>query len=71
MRFAFVSICTKPNRAILRERHLTPTIDDLIHDLNGATVFSKIDLNSGYHQLELAPISQRFPCTEDFAVTPA
>jgi hypothetical protein len=45
----------QPNRAILRERHITPTIDDLIHDLNGATVFSKIDLNSRYHQLELAP----------------
>ena len=48
----------QPNRAILRERHITPTIDDLIHDLNGATVFSKIDLNSGYHQLELAPESR-------------
>ena len=48
----------QPNRAILRERHLTPTIDDLIHDLNGATVFSKIDLKSGYHQLELAPESR-------------
>ena len=45
----------QPNRAILRERHITPTIDGLIHDLKGATVFSKIDLNSGYHQLELAP----------------
>ena len=48
----------QPNRAILRERHITPTIDDLIHDLNGATVFSKIDLNSGYHQLELTPDSR-------------
>ena len=48
----------QPNRAILRERHITPTIDDLIHDLNGATVFSKIVLNSGYHQVELAPESR-------------
>ena len=46
------------NQAILRERHLTPTIDDLIHDLNGASVFSKLDLNQGYHQLELAPESR-------------
>jgi hypothetical protein len=30
----------QPNRAILRERHIIPTIDDLIHDLNGATVVS-------------------------------
>ena len=48
----------QPNRAILCERHIAPTIDDLIHDLNGATVFSKIDLNSGYHKLELAPESR-------------
>ena len=31
------------NRAIKRERHPTPTLDDLIHTLNGATVFSKLD----------------------------
>ena len=41
------------NRAILRERHPTPTVDDLIHTLNGATVFSKLDLHAGYHQLLL------------------
>lgn len=47
-----------PNRAIQRERHVTPTVDDLIHDLNGSCVFSKIDLKSGYHQLELHPESR-------------
>lgn len=41
------------NKAIEREHHLLPTIDELIHDMNGATVFSKLDLRSGYHQLEL------------------
>ena len=41
------------NQAIERERHPVPTVEDLIVDLNGATVFSKIDLNQGYHQLEL------------------
>ena len=41
------------NRAILRTRHITPTIDELTADLNGATLFSKLDLTSGYHQLEL------------------
>ena len=37
------------NKAVMRERHLTPTIDDIIHDLNGNTIFSKLDLRSGYH----------------------
>ncbi|KAJ8346728.1 hypothetical protein SKAU_G00281290 [Synaphobranchus kaupii] len=47
-----------PNLAIQRERPITPTIDDLIHDLNGAVVFSKLELNAGYHQLELHPDSR-------------
>ena len=46
------------NRAILRERHPSPTVDDLMHSLNGATVFSKLDLRSGYHQLSLASESR-------------
>ena len=46
------------NQAIERERHPVPTVKDLIIDLNGATVFSKIDLNQGYHQLELAKDSR-------------
>ena len=46
------------NTAIERECHPIPTIDELITDLNGATTFSKIDLNKGYHQLELHPESR-------------
>ena len=42
-----------PNKAIERERYSTPTIDDIITELNGAQLFSKIDLNNGYHQLVL------------------
>ena len=42
-----------PNKAIERVRHITPTIDDIITELNGAQLFSKIDLNNGYHQLVL------------------
>ena len=46
------------NKAISRERHLLPTLDQVIHDLNGATVFSKLDLNQGYHELLLHPDSR-------------
>lgn len=42
------------NCAIKRERYPTPTVDDLLHETNGAEVFSKLDLRSGYHQLTLA-----------------
>jgi hypothetical protein len=37
------------NKAITRERHILPTIDELIHDLSGSSVYSKLDLRSGYH----------------------
>ena len=43
-----------PNQAIQREHHPQPVIDDLITDLNGTQCFSKLDLTSAYHQLELA-----------------
>ena len=38
-----VRICVdmrKANKAVKREKHLMPTTDDLVADLNGATVFS-------------------------------
>ena len=41
------------NRAIQREKHPMPTIDDLITDLNGSKMFSKLDMTNAYHQLEL------------------
>ena len=45
------------NKAIQREKHVMPTIDDLIADLNGAQVFSTLDLAQGCHQYELDPNS--------------
>ena len=41
-----VRICVdmrEPNLAIKRTRHIIPTVDDIIVDLNGAKVFSKLD----------------------------
>ena len=47
-----------PNKAIHCERHIIPIIDEIVTDLNGAQCFSKIDLNSGYYQLELDEASR-------------
>ncbi len=56
-----IRICVdmkQANKAVKRQRHPGPTVDDLITDLNGATVFSKIDMREGYHQIELEPGSR-------------
>ena len=41
------------NQVTVKNRYPLPRIDDLFDQLGGATVFSKIDLRSGYHQLEI------------------
>ena len=46
------------NKAIKRKRHPTPTLNELKTILSGVNVFSKLDLNQGYNQLELAEESR-------------
>lgn len=56
-----VRLCTDmrlANHAIQRERHPLPTLEDMIHVANGATVFSQLDLYNGYNQIELHPESR-------------
>ena len=48
----------KANQALKRERHIVPTTDDIILELNGSQVFSKVDFNKGFHQLELSEESR-------------
>ncbi|XP_075633421.1 uncharacterized protein LOC142605880 [Castanea sativa] len=40
-------------RVTIKNKYLLPRIDDLFDQLQGAQVFSKIDLRSGYHQLKI------------------
>lgn len=41
------------NKLTIRNRYPLPRIDDLFDQLQEAQVFSKIDLQSGYHQLKV------------------
>ena len=47
------------NKVMIKNRYHLPRIDDLMDQLVGACVFSKIDLRSGYHQIKLS-IEARF-----------
>ena len=56
-----VRICLdmrQANRAILREKHPVPTIEETLQEMSGAKIFSKLDLNMAFHQVELTPESR-------------
>ena len=41
------------NKMTIKNRYPLPCIDDLFDQLRGDTVFSKIELRSGYHQVRI------------------
>ena len=43
------------NEVTIKNKYPLPKIEDLFDQLNGAKVFSKIDLRSGYYQLKIRP----------------
>ena len=46
------------NKAIISERNPIPIIDEVLQDMQEASVFSKLDLKWGYHQIELSEESR-------------
>jgi hypothetical protein len=41
------------NKVVIKNKYHLPRIEDLFDQMKGASVFSKIDLRSGYHQLRI------------------
>ena len=46
------------NRAIVREKHPVPIVEETLQEVSYAKVFSKLDLNVAFHQIELHPDSR-------------
>ena len=44
----------KLNQVTVKNKYPLPRIDDLFDQLQGATIFLKIDFRSGYHQLKIS-----------------
>ena len=54
-----ICVDLKPlNESVLREIHPLPKVDETLAQLHGATVFSKLDANSGFWQIPLAEKSK-------------
>ena len=44
------------NKLAVKNKYPLPRVDDLFDQLKGASIFSKIDLRSGYHQLRIKDV---------------
>jgi hypothetical protein len=44
------------NEVTIKNKYPLPLIEDLFDKMKGASVFSKIDLRSGYHQLRIQEV---------------
>ena len=56
-----IRICVdmrQANTAVQRERFPLPNIDETLEEMNGAKIFSKLDLRQGFCQIEIEPSSR-------------